>query len=317
MHHQEVKIKYDKRPKTFEEQLALLKERGMIVDDDAPALHALSHCNYYRLRGYWIPFEERDPSTAHGAGHKFQPGTYFNKILDLYQFDSKLRLLLLEAITAVEISVRTQFAYQLAHETKSAHPHLDPSLFNKVFPNLLGSLGRQKSILEQNHFIKHYEEKYEECLPPIWVVVEIMSLNQLSKWYCSIRQPAIRQKIADIYRVDETILTSWLSFLTPVRNRCAHHERLWNHKFIKAPTIPKKKPADLGKLFNKNQRKRIYTSLVILDYLYRIIDHDAGKEWKERLRALLKKHDPDTTAMGFPDDKTANAFWEATHSLTT
>jgi len=39
-----------------EEQLQLLKERGLIIEDETKALHLLQHISYYRLSGYWYPF---------------------------------------------------------------------------------------------------------------------------------------------------------------------------------------------------------------------------------------------------------------------
>lgn len=50
-------MKFDKPPKTFEEQLELLIERGMQVGDRDKALHYLSQINYYRLAAHWLPFE--------------------------------------------------------------------------------------------------------------------------------------------------------------------------------------------------------------------------------------------------------------------
>ena len=44
--------------KSFEEQLALLKKRGLQVDDDAAALNYLDRLGYYRLSGYWYSFRQ-------------------------------------------------------------------------------------------------------------------------------------------------------------------------------------------------------------------------------------------------------------------
>ncbi|WP_424254292.1 Abi family protein [Desulfoprunum sp.] len=67
--------------------------------DRQRAVRYLCHISYFRLRGYWIPLESAGPS----PGHRFRPGTTFNDVTNLYIFDRKFRLLMLEAIERVEI----------------------------------------------------------------------------------------------------------------------------------------------------------------------------------------------------------------------
>ncbi|XXG32323.1 MAG: Abi family protein [Ferrovum myxofaciens] len=57
--------------------------------------------NYYRLRAYWLPFE----TTLPGGEHQFRTGTTFSDVIGIYQFDRALRLLLLDAIERIEISL--------------------------------------------------------------------------------------------------------------------------------------------------------------------------------------------------------------------
>jgi abortive infection bacteriophage resistance protein len=93
------------------EQVDLLVRRGMIVNDRQRALHCLQHINYYRLRAYWLT----DEVVAAPGHHAFRVGTDFDRIINLYNFDRNLRFLVMDAIECVEISVRTRWAYVLAH----------------------------------------------------------------------------------------------------------------------------------------------------------------------------------------------------------
>ena len=78
-------------------------------------------------------------------------------------------------------------------------------------------------------FIDHYRRKYlDPKLPPIWMVAEIMSLGQLSKWMGNLKLRTDRSAIAKPYGLDESVLVSLAHHLTYVRNICAHHGRLWN-----------------------------------------------------------------------------------------
>ena len=45
-------MSFSKPPKTYAEQVAILKGRGLSVPDEARAEHCLRHHNYYRLSTY-------------------------------------------------------------------------------------------------------------------------------------------------------------------------------------------------------------------------------------------------------------------------
>lgn len=116
-----MKSAFTKPATTYAEQVARLQQRGMLIADPAKAAFYLQHLNYYRLAAYWLPFE-----ADHGS-HTFLPGSHFDDVLNLYIFDRELRLLVLDAIERIEVSVRSQWAYQMAH-IHGAHAHLDPTL---------------------------------------------------------------------------------------------------------------------------------------------------------------------------------------------
>ena len=49
-----------KEPKTFDEQIDLLKSRGLIIGDEDKAKFILSNINYYRFSAYLIHFKKED-----------------------------------------------------------------------------------------------------------------------------------------------------------------------------------------------------------------------------------------------------------------
>ncbi len=293
-------MQFTKPPKSFDEQIDLLIERGMAITDRDRAKRYLGHLNYYRLAAYWLPFEQDHPT------HQFKPGTDFNLTLEHYIFDRELRLLVMDALERVEVSLRTRWAYHLAH-TYGPHAHLQKNLFKENWNHaenidaLKETVGRSSEI-----FIRHFS-KYDEELPPLWVVCEVMTLGQLSKWYANLRHGSDRNAIAHAYDLDEVNLTSFLHHLSIVRNHCAHHARLWNRLFPFAWKLPRKKPADLQANFNQMEGKHLYNTLVMLAYLMDSINQNT---WKQRLTNLFVKH-PQVRAqtMGFPDDWQARPIW--------
>src|SRR4051794_23633493 len=96
----------------------------MAVPDTAKALHWLQHVSYYRLSAYWLPFE--NPKGR--GGPRFRPGTHFDTIVALYEFDRHLRLLMLDAIERVEVAIRGSWAYALAHQG-GPHAYLNAALY--------------------------------------------------------------------------------------------------------------------------------------------------------------------------------------------
>ena len=93
-------MSFNKPPKSYAEQLQILKNRGLVVADDAFAEHCLKHHNYYRLSAYRFPLTEPDNPD------RFLPGTTFDNFWGLYCFDRQLRLLVMEGVKRLEISVR-------------------------------------------------------------------------------------------------------------------------------------------------------------------------------------------------------------------
>ncbi|MDD7911970.1 Abi family protein [Pseudovibrio exalbescens] len=108
-------IPYQKPALDIDAQLNLLEQRGMILEDRARAEHYLRFIGYYRLSGYWFPFQYRDDGPDHD---NFRPGTEFERVLDRYVFDRRLRLLIMDA------AVATRFSGTPNHRTHQQHQRL-------------------------------------------------------------------------------------------------------------------------------------------------------------------------------------------------
>jgi abortive infection bacteriophage resistance protein len=295
---------FDKVAKTWPEQVAILKDRGMAFDDGDESVFFLQHINYYRLGAYWLPFE------SDHASHRFRDGVHFKDVLNLYRFDRQLRLLLLDAIERVEVSVRCNWAYQLAHHY-GPHAHLNQpiasnkEIWRKNYAKLLCDVAGSKE-----KFITHHCQAYSEALPAIWVVCEIMTLGQLSSWYKNLGPKDLRSAISSTYGLDETVLESWLHHLTVVRNTCAHHSRLWNREFTIRAARPKAKPRGLADQWAKEPQKsnKLYNTLVILAHFMDAIS--PSHHWRRDLKELIAHFDIDVKAMGFPSDWELFPIWQ-------
>ncbi|MBE9176796.1 Abi family protein [Synechocystis salina LEGE 06155] len=291
---------FSKLPKTLDEQLSLLKSRRMLIEDHEQAKFYLKHLNYYRLRAYWLFFETDSTS------HQFREGTRFQDVLDLYIFDREFRLLILDAIERIEVSIRSQWAYHLAH-LHGSHAHLDQNLFDRRFwQRNLNDLMREVNRSEED-FVQHFQQTYTEPLPPVWVVCEVMSFGLLSRWFKTIRFAGTRAAIATTYNLRANFLESWLHHLAMIRNTCAHHSRLWNREFTVVPILITSPRQSLSNDFVSNSRN-IYNTLVILLYL---MDQVApSHKWGKELKGLIYTCPQSLSAMGFPNDWDSRQIWQ-------
>jgi abortive infection bacteriophage resistance protein len=298
---------YGKPALSTDEQLDLLIRRGMHIADRVSALRNLNHISYYRLRAYWLPFEQ---APILSDDHAFCAGTYFSEVMAIYSFDRTLRLLLIDAIERVEISLRTRWANELSlRYGPFAHEEIAHFSNASIWQQGLGELGKEYARSRET-FAEHYRNQYPNLkTPPLWVACELMTLGQLSRWLQNLRTPKDRQTIADAYGLDEKVLVSFIHHLTVVRNHCAHHGRIWNRKLSLKMLIPNKKPAGLSAAFHPEQDRRIYNTLTMLAYLLQIISTD--RVWQENLIRLIEQTPHvDVAVMGFPVDWRQRPVWQ-------
>ena len=284
---------YKKKPLFYAQQIALYKSRGLTIDDEPNADRYLHEISYYRLSAYALPFQRVKDS--------YDGGTTFQNILDLYLFDRELRLLVFDAIERIEIAIRSQMIYTLAHKYNDAHWQDNASLFNPPYTN--PRTGKATDIyadtqeiifrhLNAKHpevFIKHYKTEYNNPQnPPSWMSIELLTIGELSRLYTALKKNEDRNAIAKFFSLHHTVFTSWLHTLVYVRNLCAHHSRLWNREFAIKPEVllhPQKNW--IQSAFNTNNHRTFYF-LCILKYFLQAAN--PTNHLKEKLEALFHKY---------------------------
>ena len=233
---------------TLSNQIELLKDRGMLFRNEITASHCLSTISYYRLKGYWWDMQE-DYTL-----HNLKPNTYFEDIVDRYNFDRHLRLILFDAIERIEIALRTKMIYHLSIRYGGLW-YLDASLFENTTITLYGGTIKtihQNTIEElqkefnrsQEIFIKDQRNRYPDQDADAWKILEVASMGTLSKLYKNLKhqlpEKAIIAKEMGLNLHSE--LSSWLEAITYVRNITAHHSRLWSRNMVKKPIINLRNP---------------------------------------------------------------------------
>lgn len=280
-------MKYKKPPLTFQEQCVTLQSRGLVITSKSAAIDTLKNINYYRLSAYFSPFQIRKDV--------FDTGTTLDDIISLYEFDRRLCLLLTGLLAEIEISIRTQVAYQLGHQY-GPFGYVDHRNFYCYF-NHFNWLKKVEESVKQSHevFIKHFRSKYKSELHlPIWMVCEVISFGQISQLYRGLRKHD-RQAIArGHFGIDQIVMISWLHALVYVRNLCAHHCRIWNRTLAIRPKILHR-----SSQWQNIHNEKIFCIILALKHLTHM--WNKWYEWSKKLSVLLETFSHvDVTKMGFP-----------------
>ena len=275
----------------IDEQICRLRRRGMEIEDRESEFW-LRAVGYYRLSGYWHPYRS-EASTPNENGHKFVEGTTFHDVVELYEFDRKLRELSLSAIARIEFGLRSRLSYELGRDDPEGH--LDERNFTdgQAYDAMRSIVNKriERAISSNDPIAVHHEEKYGGRYP-IWVVTEFFDFSDVSRLYAAI-VPEKRDAIADYFQFSPSTdgfnsgvrakLVSWLHNLAIVRNTAAHHARLWNRPF--KPTSGKGVNwlPGMGSIPKSNHR--IFGSLSVMAYLLRTVS--PGSSWTGKVRGLM------------------------------
>ena len=309
-------MRYPKPWKSYSEQLALLQSRGMTVNDTDRALDYLERIGYYRLSGYWFAFRERSgtccPLSLQGtkpakiredklALDTFKPGTTFQNAVDLYVFDKKLRLLVLDAIERIEIALRVDVSHTLGRTDPFAY--LNPSHFHRKFSEELDPktgltphhawLNKQAQLIKRSkeEFVQHNKTKYGLPLA-MWVACEVWDFGTLSSLFSGMHE-SDQDAIAHLYGVrNGRTLSTWFRSLNYLRNVCAHHSRLWNRNIVDQPKLPSAQELGWTSAFigNAHAQARCFLLLKMTCHLLMVINPHSS--WPQRMRDHL---------LAFPD----------------
>lgn len=270
----------------------------MLVSDHGRAELYLRRIGYYRLSGYWYPFRTTVPGTRAGeliVTDLFRTGTEFRHAVELYLFDKQLRLIFLDAIERIEVSLRVEIAQLLGSRNPWAHlqpGELHGGFVAKVNPSTGKTeydiwMDQFKKVINRSRedFVIHFTGKYSGPLP-IWIANELWEFGMLSKFLSGMRA-VDQESIMKSYKVPRRdLIISWIRGINYVRNLCAHHCRLWNRSVIDQPKPPKSgELATLDHLAtNIFSQSRLYGVAAPIQFLLRTINPTS--QWKER----LKKH---------------------------
>lgn len=289
----------------------------MLIEDRVRAERKLAQVGYYRLSGFWYPcrrlrLDKNGQPVISPVNHKperlddFENGTSFNAIFELYLFDKKLRQLMLDAIERIEVHVRSVIANEIGY--------YDPLAYQN--PNFINQTTRRQQQSWNNWLARQNEkvtQSKEDCINwhrqnnkamPFWVVVEAWDFGTMSMYF-GILKRSYQNKICKRLGIsDPTVLKNWLQEINTLRNRCAHHTRIWNQCSNNPLPIPEKEPYLANLKLDNDAKKRIYGLISVIWFL--ITKIGPNSKWIIKIADLIdsKPKLPGCfyKSMGFPNE---------------
>ena len=219
----------EKQFKNLDEQVEILKQKGMVIRDEKYAKKVLLRENYFFLNGYRHLFlnSEKDKT--------FKEGTTFEEMYSLFLFDRSFRNVIFKYLLVIENNLKSIFSYQLSK--KYGYRERD-YLKDKNFTNapdkqaqlndLLKKMKRQIRVNGSQHSATlHYVSNYGYI--PLWILVKVLSFGIVSEMF-SILKVEDQKEIASVYDINSETLIVYLPILANYRNLCAHEDILYENK---------------------------------------------------------------------------------------
>lgn len=215
--------------KTLDEQVDILKNKGLVIDDVERAKEILLRENYFFISGYRHLFLKSNESK------KFIQNTNFRELYGLFNFDRQLRNIIFKNILIIENNIKSVISYNISRNYGITEKnYLNPKNFTREpsktrqVNDLLKKMKRQIRINGGQHeATSHYISNYG-YIPP-WIVVKVLSFGIVSELY-GILKVDDQKNIAAVFNINYQELMSYLTILSNYRNLCAHEDIVYEHR---------------------------------------------------------------------------------------
>ncbi len=299
--------------RTIDEQIDILRSRGMVIDNIEAAQKALESISYYRLSGYSYPFRQYDKESR-TRSDQFSPKTNLEQVLALYRFDERLRTTTFQELSRIEVGLRALIGYTLGKDHPYLHlasSRLGPSGFDKENKHETKKYRKWIHSYEislkrsQEDFIRHYRDEYNGKLP-IWVAVHILEWGQLAMLF-KMAPIHCQDSIADSLHLTRPQVNSWLENLRILRNICAHQGRLFN-RTLRQVKLPEDAEI-LGIRELSPKKNKCFDQLTLIQYLTRTMGLGDGTALPSVLATFPATDIVPLRATGTPDNWQSLPLW--------
>ena len=219
----------EKQFKNLEEQIEIMKYKGLTINDPDFTKQILLRENYFFLNGY------RYPLMKSMKDKRFLEGATFEELYSIFLFDRGIRNVFFKNLLIIENNLKSIFSYQLSKrygyrekDYLKAKNFTQDKTKSRQVNDLIHKMKRQIRVNGSQHAATyHYIANYGYV--PLWILVKVLSFGLISELY-GILKTEDQLKIANMYKTDIETLCTYLCILANYRNICAHEEVLYEHK---------------------------------------------------------------------------------------
>lgn len=269
--------------KTIDEQIEILKRKGLIIEDEEETKEILLRENYFFINGYRLLLMNSYSDKT------FIKGSTFKELYALFLFDRSMRNIIFKYLLIIENQLKSITSYQLSKKYGyQEKDYLNPKNFTedrskiRRVKDLIEKMKRQVRINGSKHNATlHYIKNYGYV--PMWVLVKVLSFGIVCELY-SVLKKEDQIEIASVFNVSTEYLEDFLPILANYRNLCAHEDIMFDYKTEKV--IPDTEYHEKLNIFKMDDeyiygKNDIFAVIIMLKYLLR----------KEDFRIMLKEID--------------------------
>ena len=281
-----------RKARSIEEQIKLLKKRGMIFDDEDKAEQILEDVGYYRLGFYWYHFQKDFKK------HLFLDNTHFSTVINLYYLDVDLRFLLIKVLSRIEINLRTRIIHIVSNHYKDnpfwfADKKIMKNQFVDTLDNFYTDIKKKNKVIAEHHR-KYPNDKYA----PAWKTLEFMTLGSLYTLFTSLKEEEIKTAIASKYGVRSVkMFDNYFKVIRNIRNICSHTRVLYDLSYYE--TVVKK-----GVVKISDEEKNSLSAIIkVISYFLQQISANRANDFQNNLKELFLRHSDNERIMKIIKDK--------------
>ncbi len=248
------------------EQVALLTRRGLTIEDEAVCTAFFGSNNYYRFSGFARYFQR----APHMGDDGFAPGATFAEIRRIYEADEALRTAVSQPLARVELLLRTHVARVIADAYGPYGSFLEKGFYTDVgnVEPTVDSCLRDIDRSKDRHILRYKgteSDRIDYSKLPVWSAVEAWSFGTLSKAIERGAGGALADAVATSVGVAKAGFAYRVRSLVYLRNRCAHHSRLWHHSVLDAGPTPNNVRSKAKRLAGQFEPRSVLDVVASLD----------------------------------------------------
>lgn len=305
--------------KSIDEQIQLLKSRGLFIDNEARAKKVLLHYNFYKVINGTRLFLSKP-----GDPYRYRKGVTFHDVEAIHEFDKAIKKHFLNAVLDIERHLRSIVSYVFMKHHPEEEAYLKTENFNKnkalVSANthtLTKTIEKYKEEKNYEKSIAYYFDKYDHV--PLWFLINFVSLGKLVNFYQTMKakeQYEVANLFTDFlyenieeakgYYITSQQFESFILNIREIRNVVAHDNMILN--YLCDASVAFIGPIhDEWQIRKEDDRSNVFNVYLIMQaFLSRSQFRKLTFNLQEAIDVLKKEVDPTAfthlmRALGFPE----------------